>query len=141
MLAKNMGLAGVQSDRFSTAIPLLADPDDIDPSSIISDITKISQAKDLKLSEKGEAVEFFTAAGGNHRTEALKRVKDKLAQEIQKLDTKHTKEKKRAKGTPKSDEKLVDLKKQVKSLCAKDATLGMWTVVLYDSSKFTWLIL
>ena len=126
----------MHSDRFTTAIPLLANPEDIDPSCLITDITKISQAKDLKLSEKGEAVKGFTAAGGNHRTAALQSVVERLENKITQLKGKIDKLKEKS-STSKTKYKLGVLKEEIKVCKAKKAGLAKWTVILYNESKST----
>lgn len=127
-LVQSMELMGVLSDRYSTAIPILADPEDIDPSSISQDITKISQAPDLKLSEKGSRdVRELLATGGRHRTKALATVYVNLRSKIKDLED-------RIKRTNKKS-KLEELREEVKICQAKKASLGKWTVIVYNASK------
>jgi len=128
-LVNNMELVGVHSDRYSSAIPLLADPDHIDPLCILTDITQVSVAKDLKLTPKGEAeVKSFTAAGGNHRTKALQTVMERLEEKIQRLNQKL--EKKVSKSKTKGNK----IGEELEMLKAKKAGLGTWTVILYNES-------
>lgn len=127
----------MQSNLYQTAIPLLADPDDIDPSSVLTDITDISQAMDLKLSKKGEKRVFsFSAAGGNHRTEALKQVVKNIEEKIVILKEKIEALEKSQKESYNNKDKLNDLKNEAKKLKAKKAGLGKWTVILYNESKW-----
>jgi septal ring factor EnvC (AmiA/AmiB activator) len=128
-----MELTGIHFDRYENAIPLLADPEDIDLSTIIKDISKISQAPDLKLSEKGNAVKSFVAAGGNHRTQALKEVVQRLETKISDLNKKFQ----RWKTNPKkSKDQLKDLKEEIRKLQTKKAGSGKWTVILYNEGKW-----
>jgi len=135
-LVQNMETVGVHSDRYSTAIPLLANPDDIDPSSLLLDITKISQAKDLVLSEKGEAdVKSFSAAGGRHRTKALEIVVERVDKEMKGIQDRINNTKKRESSKGKA--KLERLREELKKCKAKKAGLRKWTVILYDEGKYT----
>ena len=136
-LVENMELVGVQSDRYSNAIPILANPDHIDPLSIFNDITRISQAPDLKLSDRGlQEVKHFLAAGGRHRTEALRVVYTKLQEKIKKLNSKIEElEKKEEKKKKKTTEKLNEFRQELKILKAKEVGLTKWTVILYNEGK------
>jgi hypothetical protein len=115
---------------YDTAIPILAHPDDIDSSSIITDIAKISQAPELKLSQRGEKrVKGFSAAGGSHRIKALETVYDKVVKKIEHLESKISASKKKG-------ERLEKLKQARLDLLAKKGGLGKWTVILYNEGKF-----
>jgi hypothetical protein len=123
---------GIKSLSYENAIPLLAHPDDIDPSSIITEITKISQAPELKLSKQGEKrVKGFSGAGGSHRTEALKTIYEKIGKKIEHLGSKISalKEKKGKRN------RLIELQEERKRLMGKKAGLGKWTVKLYNEGK------
>jgi ribosome-associated translation inhibitor RaiA len=122
-----MEIKGVQSNLYTTAIPLLANPKDIDLSSVVTDITKISQAKDLKLSAKGRSVKEFAAAGGSHRTKALEKVLEKLEKKIKGLKAKVE--------SLEEGEGQKELKEELECIKAKKAGLGKWTVILYDEGK------
>lgn len=134
-MVKNMELTGVHSDRYSTAIHLLVNPDHIDLNSISQDITKMSQAPDLKLSDKGKAERAsFCAAGGNHRRKAVAIVEANLKEKMRKMEEEIEilEKKKRKKSTT---EKLSRLREELMVLRAKKAGMGKWTVILYDESK------
>lgn len=136
-LVQIMESAGVHSNLYSTAIPILASPEHIDPSSIFTDITKINQAPELKLSEKGELeVEKFFAAGGNHRTAAIGVLNERLESRIEQLESEiKTKEEKNS-NKSKSKARLEELRQELGTLKAKKGELGKWTVLLYDEGKW-----
>ena len=124
-LVQNMEAEGVHSDLYETAIPLLANPDDIDPSSIVKDVSKISQAPDLKLSAKGKGrVDRFYAAGGNHRTEAVREFKKRLTKRVDGF-----------KAKLKTNGQSQDLVEKIREGEDKIARVSNWTVILYDESK------
>jgi predicted RNase H-like nuclease (RuvC/YqgF family) len=122
-----MKIKDVQSNLYTTAIPLLAIPKDINISSVITDITKILQAKDLKLSAKSKSVKDFTAAGGSDRTKALEKVLEKLEIKVKGLKAKVE--------SLEEGEEQKELKEELECIKAKKAVLGKWTVILYDEGK------
>jgi hypothetical protein len=122
---------GVFSDRYSTAIPLLADPEDIDPSSFVTKVTDISRAPDLKLSQ-GAKIKRFSAAGGNHRTQALELVVGKLTEKIENLKSRIQTVKDKKKPNKARLDKFRD---ELRGLKARVAGLGRWTVILYNESE------
>jgi len=130
-LVANMEFVGVQSDRYENAIPLLVNPGDIDLSSIERDITDISQAPDLKLTN--ESVEMFQAAGGRHRMEAVKVLNVRLEEKIEVL--RRQIERLKIKKSNKNNERRQALTQDLKILEAKMAGLGWWTVILYNKGK------
>jgi hypothetical protein len=133
-LIESMELVGVLSNLYSNAIPILADPAYIHPSSIFTDITRISEAPELKLTREGEKeVKKFYAAGGNHRTTALQKVKERLQGKIEGLKSQI--EDNKDKKDNKTKVKLVSLRDDLKICEKKMDGLGKWTVILYNYSK------
>ena len=127
-------VAGIHSDTYETTIPFLTNPEDIDSSSIITDILKISLAPDLKLNDKGlQTVERFSACGGHHRKRALELVVEKVEKKITGMENKYKRWVDKGKK-PKSA--LKQLKTDIKKMKASKAALGKWTVILYDESKW-----
>lgn len=131
---------GVNSNRYATAIHLLVNPDHIDQTSISKDITKLSEAPILKLSQKGidDKVGKFYAAGGNHRTKAVAIISSRLSQKIQELEAEIERLSRNTKK--KSTDKLVGLQQEVANLRTKRSAVPLWTVILYDEGKWTRLI-
>jgi hypothetical protein len=135
-LVQDMETQGVRSDSLLSAIPLLANPQHIDLSSTSKDITSLSEAPDLKLSEKGlDEVTCFRAAGGNHRTAALRLVHIKIQDTIDELETKVKNLDKKEKDDEKTKVAKKEFKAEVRRLKAKQARNSKWTVILYDEGK------
>ena len=133
-----MDLVGVQSDRYSNAIPILVNPEHIDPSSISNDITKISTAPDLKLSKRGlKEADWFLAAGGNHRTEALRTVCNQLQEKISKANTdvESLGAKMKAKQRYKDYAEINDIYDELEKYKEQKLRTEKWSVILYDESK------
>ena len=124
----------MQSHSFSTAIPLLAHPSTIDPSSFVRDITELSQAPDLKIRE-GCFIQEFSAAGGRHRMEAVKELHRKEGEKIKGLEGRIETLKKGGQQSATAKEKMKDLRRDLRKSKVKMDGLGKWTVILYDESK------
>ncbi|KAF8799686.1 hypothetical protein BYT27DRAFT_7316212, partial [Phlegmacium glaucopus] len=134
-LIQDMKFQGIRRHHYSTAIPLLARPEHIHPSSIFIDVTRLHQAPPLKLSGRGEReLKTFYAAGGNHRTEAIKFLAKEEQERIQKLKALIDQQQEKAvgKGKKKAEEKLESLHKDLEVSEATLAGLGKWTVILYN---------
>lgn len=129
-LVADMKIQGVRRHQISTAIPLLADPEHIHTDSIFCNITKITEAPELKLSRKGErVVKRFYGAGGNHRMAAVKALADEEKGKINQLEVSIAKQE-GIEGA-KSMEKLGRLREDLKKAKKRLAGMGKWTVLLY----------
>lgn len=128
-LVEDMKVQGIRRHQYSTAIPLLANPRYIHPTSIFKDITKIDQAPDLKLTKEGHrVVKRFYGAGGNHRTEAIKILAAEEQDHIEKLNGLINKY---------SDQptKLETLRQTLEERKKTLDGMGKWTVILYNDSQ------
>lgn len=135
-LVKNMKMQGVRRHLYSTAIPILAKRHYIDQSSIFKDVTKIQSAPALKLTPEGEKkVKMFYAAGGNHRTEAVKVLAGEEKENIQKLKVAIKKIENKGEKTKSVQVKLEQLHQQLEESERKLAGMGLWTVLLYDEGE------
>ena len=131
-----MQISGVHSNLYSTAIPILANPDHIHSSSIFTDITKLTQAPELKLSAKGETeVKKFYSAGGNHRTAAVGVLNSLLEQSLEKLEAEIAKLEQKNSTKSKAKARLDVLRSEVAKLKVKQSGLGKWTILLYDDGE------
>jgi len=131
-LIQDMKIQGVRRHQYATAIPLLAKKRHIHSTAIFKDVTRIGDAPKLKLSVEGEeVVKQFFAAGGNHRTAAVKALAEEEAKKIgqlEKMIEEGGEEKKKSGRMSKLTEELEESRKTL-------ASMGLWTVILYDGGE------
>jgi hypothetical protein len=95
------------------------------------DSIHIMDAPELKLSEQGEAeLESFYAAGGNHRTAALKVLEEEEKERIGRLEE-YIRKKEGKEGT-KNARRVAALQKELGEKQEKLKGLGKWTAILYN---------